>query len=72
VDPEEIDYADFLYIAEVFSAAMWTIAAIIFASARSVKSGDILVAKLTPQGETQLSPEEKSIGARIFGEKAAM
>jgi DNA-directed RNA polymerase subunit beta len=35
----------------------------------SVKSGDILVGKITPKGETELSPEEKLLTA-IFGEKA--
>ncbi|MDF1565018.1 MAG: DNA-directed RNA polymerase subunit beta [Deltaproteobacteria bacterium] len=34
-----------------------------------VKSGEILVGKITPKGETQLSPEEKLLRA-IFGEKA--
>lgn len=34
-----------------------------------VVSGDILVGKITPKGETQLSPEEKLLRA-IFGEKA--
>jgi len=34
-----------------------------------VSSGDILVGKVTPKGETQLSPEEKLLRA-IFGEKA--
>jgi DNA-directed RNA polymerase subunit beta len=34
-----------------------------------VKSGDILVGKVAPKGETQLSPEEKLLKA-IFGEKA--
>ena len=34
-----------------------------------VFSGDILVGKITPKGETQLSPEEKLLRA-IFGEKA--
>ncbi|MBU1537736.1 DNA-directed RNA polymerase subunit beta, partial [Myxococcota bacterium] len=34
-----------------------------------VKSGDILVGKVTPKGETQLTPEEKLLKA-IFGEKA--
>jgi DNA-directed RNA polymerase subunit beta len=33
------------------------------------KPGDILVGKITPKGETQLSPEEKLLRA-IFGEKA--
>jgi DNA-directed RNA polymerase subunit beta len=35
-----------------------------------VKGGDILVGKVTPKGETQLTPEEKLLRA-IFGEKAA-
>ena len=34
-----------------------------------VKPGDVLVGKITPKGETQLSPEEKLLRA-IFGEKA--
>jgi DNA-directed RNA polymerase subunit beta len=34
-----------------------------------VNPGDILVGKITPKGETQLSPEEKLLRA-IFGEKA--
>ncbi|MGD8272788.1 MAG: DNA-directed RNA polymerase subunit beta, partial [Desulfobacterales bacterium] len=34
-----------------------------------VQQGDILVGKITPKGETQLSPEEKLLRA-IFGEKA--
>jgi len=34
-----------------------------------VRQGDILVGKITPKGETQLSPEEKLLRA-IFGEKA--
>jgi len=34
-----------------------------------VKPGDILVGKVAPKGETQLSPEEKLLKA-IFGEKA--
>ncbi|MBU2028131.1 MAG: DNA-directed RNA polymerase subunit beta [Proteobacteria bacterium] len=36
----------------------------------AVKSGDILVGKITPKGETQLSSEEKLLRA-IFGEKAS-
>lgn len=35
-----------------------------------VSSGDILVGKVTPKGETQLTPEEKLLRA-IFGEKAS-
>ncbi len=34
-----------------------------------VRDGDILVGKITPKGETELSPEEKLLRA-IFGEKA--
>ena len=35
-----------------------------------VKPGDVLVGKITPKGETQLTPEEKLLRA-IFGEKAS-
>ncbi len=42
---------------------------IVFAGAE-VKEGDILVGKVTPKGETQLTSEEKLLRA-IFGEKAA-
>ena len=35
-----------------------------------VRAGDILVGKVTPKGETQLTPEEKLLRA-IFGEKAS-
>ena len=35
-----------------------------------VGAGDILVGKVTPKGETQLTPEEKLLRA-IFGEKAS-
>jgi DNA-directed RNA polymerase subunit beta len=41
---------------------------IVFIGAR-VRAGDILVGKVTPKGETELSPEEKLLRA-IFGEKA--
>jgi DNA-directed RNA polymerase subunit beta len=34
-----------------------------------IKSGDILVGKITPKGETELSPEERLLRA-IFGEKS--
>ena len=34
-----------------------------------VTSGDILVGKVSPKGETELSPEERLLRA-IFGEKA--
>ena len=39
-------------------------------SGAKVESGDILVGKVTPKGESQLSPEEKLLKA-IFGEKAS-
>ncbi len=42
---------------------------IIFVGAE-VRDGDILVGKVTPKGETQLTPEEKLLRA-IFGEKAS-
>ena len=35
-----------------------------------IKSGDILIGKVTPKGESPMSPEEKLLRA-IFGEKAA-
>jgi len=35
----------------------------------TIKQGDILIGKVTPKGETQLTPEEKLLRA-IFGEKA--
>ncbi len=41
---------------------------VIFSGAH-VKAGDIMVGKVTPKGETELSPEEKLLRA-IFGEKA--
>ena len=44
-------------------------AGIIYVGAE-IKGGDILVGKVTPKGETQLTPEEKLLRA-IFGEKAS-
>ncbi len=44
-------------------------AGVIFIGAE-VEPGDILVGKVTPKGETQLTPEEKLLRA-IFGEKAS-
>jgi len=41
---------------------------VIYVGAR-VRAGDIMVGKVTPKGETELSPEEKLLRA-IFGEKA--
>ncbi|MDO9467705.1 MAG: DNA-directed RNA polymerase subunit beta, partial [Thiobacillus sp.] len=42
----------------------------IIAIGAEVESGDVLVGKVTPKGETQLTPEEKLLRA-IFGEKAS-
>lgn len=42
----------------------------IIAIGSEVKSGDILVGKVTPKSETELSPEERLLRA-IFGEKAS-
>ncbi|MCC7199635.1 MAG: DNA-directed RNA polymerase subunit beta [Gammaproteobacteria bacterium] len=65
--PEEIT-AD---IPNVGDAALGKLdeAGIVFIGAE-VKAGDILVGKVTPKGETQLTPEEKLLRA-IFGEKAS-
>jgi DNA-directed RNA polymerase subunit beta len=50
------------------SCAIW-MNPVSFAIGATVKPGDILVGKVTPKGETQLTPEEKLLRA-IFGEKA--
>lgn len=42
----------------------------IVAIGAEVKAGDVLVGKVTPKGETQLTPEEKLLRV-IFGEKAS-
>ncbi len=65
--PEEIT-AD---IPNVSEAALSKLdeSGIVFIGAE-VKEGDILVGKVTPKGETQLTPEEKLLRA-IFGEKAS-
>ncbi|WP_324780253.1 DNA-directed RNA polymerase subunit beta [Thiobacillus sedimenti] len=42
----------------------------IIAIGAEVEAGDVLVGKVTPKGETQLTPEEKLLRA-IFGEKAS-
>ena len=47
----------------------WTKSGIVYIGAE-VGPGDILVGKVTPKGETQLTPEEKLLRA-IFGEKAS-
>jgi len=65
--PEEIT-ADIPNVGEG-SLAKLDESGIVYAGAE-VKSGDILVGKITPKGETQLAPEEKLLRA-IFGEKAS-
>nr|VFJ63986.1 MAG: DNA-directed RNA polymerase subunit beta [Candidatus Kentron sp. FW] len=65
--PEEIT-ADIPNISEGALARLDQ-SGIVFVGAE-VKSGDILVGKVTPKGETQLTPEEKLLRA-IFGEKAS-
>ncbi len=65
--PEEIS-ADIPNIGEGALARLDE-SGIVFIGAE-VETGDILVGKVTPKGETQLSPEEKLLRA-IFGEKAS-
>jgi len=65
--PEEIT-ADIPNVGEAALAKLDE-AGIAFIGAE-VKAGDILVGKVTPKGETQLTPEEKLLRA-IFGEKAS-
>ncbi len=65
--PEEIT-ADIPNVSEVARAHLDEFG-IVYIGAR-VKPGDILVGKVTPKGETLLTPEEKLLRA-IFGEKAA-
>jgi DNA-directed RNA polymerase subunit beta len=64
--PEEIT-RDIPNIAETFLANLDESGIIRIGA--TVKPGDILVGKVTPKGETQLTPEEKLLRA-IFGEKA--
>ena len=65
--PEEIS-ADIPNVGEMALAKLDE-AGIAFIGAE-VRAGDILVGKVTPKGETQLTPEEKLLRA-IFGEKAS-
>jgi len=65
--PEEIT-ADIPNVGEPALARLDE-AGIVFIGAE-VNAGDILVGKVTPKGETQLTPEEKLLRA-IFGEKAS-
>lgn len=65
--PEEIT-ADIPNVSE--SALKYLDESGIIAIGAQVKPGDILVGKVTPKGETQLTPEEKLLRA-IFGEKAS-
>ncbi len=65
--PEEIS-ADIPNVGEGALSKLDT-AGIVYVGAE-VTAGDILVGKVTPKGETQLTPEEKLLRA-IFGEKAS-
>ena len=65
--PEEIS-ADIPNVGESALAKLDE-SGIVFVGAE-VRDGDILVGKVTPKGETQLTPEEKLLRA-IFGEKAS-
>ena len=65
--PEEIS-ADIPNVGEVALSKLDD-SGIVYIGAE-VKSGDIMVGKVTPKGETQLTPEEKLLRA-IFGEKAS-
>ena len=65
--PEEIS-ADIPNVSESLLAKLDE-SGIVYVGA-NVKPGDILVGKVTPKGETQLTPEEKLLRA-IFGEKAS-
>jgi DNA-directed RNA polymerase subunit beta len=65
--PEEIT-ADIPNVGEAMLSKLDE-AGIVYVGAR-VKAGDILVGKVTPKGESQLTPEEKLLRA-IFGEKAS-
>ncbi|WP_083235062.1 DNA-directed RNA polymerase subunit beta [Candidatus Marithrix sp. Canyon 246] len=65
--PEEIT-ADIPNVSE--SALRYLDESGIVSIGAQVKAGDILVGKVTPKGETQLTPEEKLLRA-IFGEKAS-
>ncbi len=65
--PEEIS-ADIPNVSEALLSKLDE-SGIVYVGAE-VKPGDILVGKVTPKGETQLTPEEKLLRA-IFGEKAS-
>ena len=65
--PEEIT-RDIPNVGEDALQAIWTTRGIIRIGAE-VRSGDILVGKVTPKGETELTAEERLLRA-IFGEKA--
>ena len=65
--PEEIS-RDISNLAESMLASLDE-SGIIYVGAE-VEAGDVLVGKVTPKGETQLTPEEKLLRA-IFGEKAS-
>ena len=56
--------------AEVIQTTVIVFVVVIIMVGAEISPNDILVGKVTPKGETQLSPEEKLLRA-IFGEKAA-
>ena len=64
---EEIT-ADIPNVGEVRLLSLMSL--VLFILVLKLKAGDILVGKVTPKGETQLTPEEKLLRA-IFGEKAS-
>jgi DNA-directed RNA polymerase subunit beta len=65
--PEEIT-ADIPNVSEGALAKLDSVGVVYIGA--EVNAGDILVGKITPKGETQLTPEEKLLRA-IFGEKAS-
>ena len=65
--PEEIT-RDIPNVGEDYAQAIWMNRGIIRVGAE-VRAGDILVGKVTPKGETELTAEERLLRA-IFGEKA--
>ena len=66
---EEITLRDIPNVGEGHALGKLDESGIVYVGAE-VKAGDILVGKVTPKGETQLTPEEKLLRA-IFGEKAS-
>ena len=63
------DHAGHLQSRPRRNSRAWMKSGIVYIGAE-VEAGDVLVGKVTPKGETQLTPEEKLLRA-IFGEKAS-